>query len=294
MPELIDGYGDLDHGDLLTAGESPNGSLTVVVDDDDVGFQRSGPATRHDSGGFRASFWYAPASATPTTSATWTPDVPQTGVYEIAAFIPYSYHATSTVAPFTVLAHGATDTTTQDQSIIGGDFHALFGGRGFKLVEGGAARLELHNGTAESGVDVAFDAIRFRQIAEIGDAGAGDLCDDSVHCADDLLCHQGTCRAPCTESGCASGGACDPATGLCDLWPEDPGTSSGTPTEPTEPTQTDDAGETSDPTVIKPTVACQTGPAGGSSGSWLLLAFAMLCRRRSPIEGRPSAADRGV
>ncbi|HHO52713.1 MAG TPA: M23 family metallopeptidase, partial [Deltaproteobacteria bacterium] len=58
VPELIDGYGDLVQGDLLVAGPGAGSVSAVIVDNSDPGFALSGPATQHNSGGYRSSFWY--------------------------------------------------------------------------------------------------------------------------------------------------------------------------------------------------------------------------------------------
>ena len=89
--------------------------------------------------------------------------------------IPYSSYATATVAPFTVHAQGEIAVDTQDQSIIGGDFHELFGVAAFKLVAGETGYVELHDGTGESSaVFVAWDAIRFTWVAEPGTSEQGE------------------------------------------------------------------------------------------------------------------------
>ncbi len=73
------------------------------------------------------------------------------------------------MAPFTVHAHGHVEGTTQDQSIIGGDFHDLFGGAGFKMLAGERAQLTLDNGSGDpSSTSVAFDALRFVWVDELG------------------------------------------------------------------------------------------------------------------------------
>jgi hypothetical protein len=212
VPELIDGYGDLAHGDLLTAGSGRGAVQMVTVDDEDAGFSLDGPASERWSGGFGDHFLSQPAAATDgtTSTGTWVPDIPETALYKVQAFIPYSGYATATVAPFTLHAHGSSHDTTQDQSIIGGAFHDLFDGSSFKLVAGEHGSVVLHNGSGDSAsANVAFDAIRFVRTGDVGAGETGDACEGAEDCAGTLLCTAGTCGDDGIEPGDLADGVSD-------------------------------------------------------------------------------------
>ena len=277
VPELIDGQGDIAHGDVLLSGSGGSPAPTVTVDDLDPGFTLSGPATEHTYGGYGsgAHFYYQPAApvGAATTFGSWTPTIPEDGLYKIQAFIPYSNNATATLAPFTVHAHGQEASTTQDQSIIGGAFHDLFGGEGFKMLAGERAMVTLDNGSGDpSSHSVAFDALRFIKIDDLGTVPLGGSCASSAACEADLVCGEGVCVDDCVLSGCGIGGRCDAVTGLCDIWPS-PGSTADTGTGPsptdtgpsdtgTEPDPTDPDQTTRDPTDPDDTRPSGTRPAG--------------------------------
>jgi hypothetical protein len=268
VPELIDGQGDLDHGDLLLSGTGGAPTPTAIVDDLDPGFTLSGPAMEHSSGGYGPDdhFFYQPAEAvgSATTWGTWTPDIPEDGLYKVQAFIPYSSHATATLAPFTVHAHGHVEGTTQDQSIIGGDFHDLFGGDGFKMLAGERAQVTLDNGSGDPSANhVAFDALRFVKVGDAGTAGLGDPCSDSAACEGDLVCGPGTCVDDCLVGGCGGGGTCDEVTGLCDVWPGGTTEPSTTDTGLSDPTPE----PTDDPSTDDPTGSVPSGTRPAGSGT---------------------------
>ncbi|MCA9493987.1 MAG: peptidoglycan DD-metalloendopeptidase family protein [Myxococcales bacterium] len=292
LPEAIDGYEDLQDGAHLVAGPGPDDVASVIVDDDDRGFLLTGPASRASSGGYRDDFWYAPAAMAATTRAWWTPPITRTGLYAVSAFVPSSGHATSTRAPFTVVAAGERAVLTQDQSVVGGAFHALGGGRPFKLVAGATHHVELHDGTGESApAEVAFDALRFTWVGEAGELEEGERCVASVECDADLVCGAEICRRPCD---CATGASCDEGTGTCGTWrtdepgPQDTGdtdlpqdTGDGADPEDTAP------GDTGLPVASGPTPSgcgCDHASPRASVAAALLLALAAR-RRRATIGG---------
>lgn len=265
VPELIDGQGDIDHGDVLLSGSGGDPVPTVIVDDLDPGFTLSGPASEHSAGGYGTSshFYYEPAKGVgfATTYGSWTPDIPEDGLYKVQAFIPYSSNATATLAPFTVHAHGHLESTTQDQSIIGGDFHDLFGGEGFKMLAGQRAMVTLNNGSGDPAANkVAFDALRFIKVGDVGGTGLGDACSDSSECEADLVCGDGACVEDCDVSGCGVGGTCDEVTGLCDIWPGQVSTTD-TGTEPSPTDTGTDPGTTHTEGTTDPTDGTTT-PSG--------------------------------
>lgn len=253
----------------------------VIVDDADPGFQLIGSASETGEGGYGAHFWYLPASSAPSASARWTPPVDETALYTVQGYVPLSPFATAVTAPVTFHAHGEIVSGSYDQSIIGGDFHEVFGGRAFKLVVGSAGYVEMTDASGETAdLFVGFDAFRFTRVGDAGTAGIGAACATTPDCADVLLCDAGLCREPCTTTGCAPNGVCDVATGTCDVWPVE-GTDSGTFDPGPQDTGPDvGADGWPDESVVVPQVedsGCATVPASG--GGWLLLAAALMRRR---------------
>ena len=263
----------------------------VTVDDADPGFQLVGAASETADGGYQGHFWYLPATSAPTASARWTPPVDETALYTVQGYVPLSPFATAVNAPVTFHAHGEIVAGSYDQSIVGGDFHEVFGGRAFKLVVGGAGYVEMTDASGETAdLYVGFDAFRFTRVGDPGTAGIGAACATTPECAGDLLCDAGLCREPCTTSGCAPGGACDVATGVCDVWPIE-GSDTDTDLPDTGPPDTGPGGGGDDgwpdESVVVPQVdtsGCATGPGTvlGTGGWWLLLAAVLRRRVRAP------------
>ena len=106
--------------------------------------------------------------------AEWRTELPESGRYEISVFIP-ARHATTTRARYKV--HGIKGTTTEvvidlDQSRN----RNLWVPLGiFDLVKGApnAGRVFLNDVTGESDREIAFDAVRFRQVITIPPTGGG-------------------------------------------------------------------------------------------------------------------------
>lgn len=97
--------------------------------------------------------------------AEWKSDLPVSGVYEIATFVP-KRHATTNKARFKI--HGIKGTTTEvvvdiDQGRHNNQWVPL---GIFELVKGApnAGKVFLNDVTGEAGKEIAFDAIRWRRI----------------------------------------------------------------------------------------------------------------------------------
>ncbi|MEQ1504606.1 MAG: hypothetical protein ABMB14_20370 [Myxococcota bacterium] len=262
----------------LAYGAAPE----IVVDELDPGFVLIGSASDDDAadGGYLGHFYHRAAAAAPTTTGRWTPGIDESGLFTVAGYVPYSPFATSVAMPFTIHAHGEIAAGALDESVIGGDFHEIFGGRVFKLVAGSHGYVEATDGSGEaSTVNIGWDALRFTRVGEVGSAGEGDGCAASADCAGDLVCDPGVgvCRAPCTATGCGPGGTCDPGTALCDVWPAPGDTGASTPTgpgdtaAPTSATGTggdddDDGAAVSQPQVIPAPEGCGCASSGVGSG----------------------------
>ncbi|NJL56107.1 peptidoglycan DD-metalloendopeptidase family protein [bacterium] len=97
--------------------------------------------------------------------AEWRTDLPETGDYQISVFIP-TQHATTRRARYKI--HGIRGTDTEvvvdlNQSIYRNTWVAL---GVFELVKGqrNAGRVFLNDVTGEADREIAFDAVRFRQV----------------------------------------------------------------------------------------------------------------------------------
>ena len=162
---------------LLSIGAALAATGTITVDDaDPTAFVLTGSASEATEGGYAEHFWYRAAAAAPTTTARWTPPVTETGLYTVQSYVPYSPFATATLAPITIHAHGEVATAPFDQSISGGDFHEVYGGRAFKLVAGGGAHVEMTDASGEDpSLFVGFDAFRFTRVGDAGTIAVGEL-----------------------------------------------------------------------------------------------------------------------
>ena len=97
--------------------------------------------------------WYTSTTATNTCFATWTPDLPQYGLYEVQAFVPPG----STAPARYVLTHaGGKDTVLIDQAASAGSWVSL-GRYSFN----GNGSVGLGTGSIATGSRLGFDAIRW-------------------------------------------------------------------------------------------------------------------------------------
>jgi hypothetical protein len=107
----------------------------------------------------------------PTTSKVWSEwktDLQESGIYQIAVFVP-ARHASTKKARYKI--HGIRGTTTEvvvdiNQSIHSNEWVSL---GVFDLVKGApnAGKVFLNDVTGESGREIAFDAVRLRQIVKL-------------------------------------------------------------------------------------------------------------------------------
>lgn len=104
--------------------------------------------------------------------AEWATQLPEDGIYQISVFIP-SRHATTRRARYKI--HGIRGTNTEvvvdiNQSIYRNEWVSL---GVFDLVKNqqNAGKIFLNDVTGETGQEIAFDAVRYRQIVKV-DAGS--------------------------------------------------------------------------------------------------------------------------
>src|SRR5690349_6447757 len=101
-----------------------------------------------------------------TVYAQWTPDLPVRGLYEVSVYVP-ARHATTRRAQYHI--HGVVGAASEllvklDQSMYSNQWVPLvvyeFSG------EPGSGHVNLTDLTNESGLEIAFTAVRWRQVLE--------------------------------------------------------------------------------------------------------------------------------
>lgn len=139
----------------------------VIVDDASSAFSLSGSASADGKGGWRGRFTWAKTASSASVVATWSTELPVAGSWEVSAFVPYSDHAALAHAKLEVTASDGTHSTFVDQSVAGGDFHAV----GTYHFESAAKVVGTNAGG--TGKNVGFDALRFRLVSPTPDGGGG-------------------------------------------------------------------------------------------------------------------------
>lgn len=124
--------------------------------------------------------------------AEWKTDLPASGRYEIAAFVP-ARHATTNRARYKI--HGVKGTNTE---VIVDINQAIHRNRWvslgiFDLVKGqpNAGKVFMNDVTGEYGREIAFDAVRFRQIVTTTIGGSDDNTDDRPSIVDGVFVADG-------------------------------------------------------------------------------------------------------
>ena len=214
------------HGGLPEVTCSAAALEPIVVDDLDPEFawiNDTDPGDVDDNGsGYDGHFYYAgPSSLGSVVEAEWRPDIPQTGLYQIEAFVPDSAEASNSFAPFNVAFMGGHAIWPLDMSTNDGDWVPLFPDQPFKFIAGTRNRVTMWNVTTGEG-QLAWDALRFTYMGPPGSGGIGDSCGLPNDCAGTLTCYEAICAADCLDVGCASG-ECEYESGACiDGSPNDP------------------------------------------------------------------------
>jgi hypothetical protein len=286
-------------------------SEALIVDNQDSGFsflEGADGVAQETVAGYDGDYYYSVPYSTSTDyrRATWTPDIPATGLYALDVWIPAGGAVASESARFDLAYWGGHEVATINQSTGLGDWKELFPGQTFKLLEGTYGNVSLSNATGgEPGDYVAWDALRWRSSGPEGSSGVGGQCTSSAGCLGALVCVSGVCAPPCDAGNCL-GGVCDPATGVCVDGDDD---DSGDDDDDSSWGDDDDSGEEDDddsaPTAGEDdenwAYGCEcnsgSGPLGrgGRYALGVMLAL-VLARRRSPAATirKPNTSHEGV
>ena len=192
----------------------------VIVDNQDPGFNfiEGGPGIGLDgTAGYEGDYYFASPYSMESdyTLASWTPEIPATGLYYVDVWIPAGGAAGATAAYFDIAFQGGHSIAQVDLSSGLGDWLELFPGVSFKYLEGFYGNVSLSNLTVGDPQDyVAWDAIRWRFAGSEGTNGNGSSCTSSADCVGALVCVDGNCEPPCGPADCPDS-ECDPATGVC-------------------------------------------------------------------------------
>ncbi len=216
------------HGGLPQVTCTASGTEPLIVDDQDDGFSwldGSDPwiADESGSGGYDGHYYHLGSSlfGLSLIEAEWRPTIPQTGLYQIEAYVPTGSGATNPAVPFNVAFMGGHAIYVLDMSTGLGDWTPLFPDQPFKFIEGERNRVTMWNLAIEEG-EVAWDALRFTYVGPTGGGGIGDACSLPNDCDGVLTCYEGVCAADCMDVGCSTGD-CEWESGVCiDGSPNDP------------------------------------------------------------------------
>jgi hypothetical protein len=306
---------DLSYPDNGAIGSSPGAipapalvhtdscSEALIVDNQDPGFsflKGADGVEQETVAGYDGDYYYSVpySSSTDYRRATWTPNVPATGLFALDVWIPAGGAVASESARFDLAYWGGHEVTTVNQSTGLGDWRELFPGQTFKLLEGTYGNVSLSNATGgEPGDYVAWDAVRWRSAGSEGSRGSGEQCSSSARCLGALVCVSGVCAPPCDAGSCPDG-VCDPATGVCvdgddDDSGDDDDDSSWGDDDDSAPT----AGEDDENWAYG--CECNAGRAPQGRGSLYALCVMLvlvLARRRSPAatNRKPNTSQEGA
>ena len=215
------------HGGLPDITCSSTGSEPLIVDDQDDGFSFINGSVESDawdsSSGYDDHFYYLPPMDfdVDVVEAEWRPTIPQTGLYQIDAYIPNSGNASNTFVPFNIAFMGGHAIWPLDMSTNVDDWAPIFPDQPFKFIAGDRNRVTMWNVTIEEG-QVAWDALRFTYVGAAGTGSLGASCNLPNDCSGTMTCHDGVCAADCLDVGCSEG-ECEYESGVCiDGSPNDP------------------------------------------------------------------------
>jgi hypothetical protein len=145
--------------------------VQVTVEEDDEACTRSESKYWYESatGHGGHSFWTYTMATKEDCRAEWRPDVPETGLYEVMAFIP-SVNATSRQARYHITHRRGTDVALVDQSRYF-DQWASLGRYAFSISSSMPSVVRLSDRTGEPFTrhkagrkQIAFDALRFVRV----------------------------------------------------------------------------------------------------------------------------------
>jgi Tol biopolymer transport system component len=111
-----------------------------------------------ENSGWDGNMWWTYTEESQETYyATWTPDLPEYGYYEVSAYIPAT-NATATSARYTVYYSGGSQTVIVDQEAYPGQWVSL---GGYQFDAGRSGYVRLGDATGVAGEELAFDAMKF-------------------------------------------------------------------------------------------------------------------------------------
>jgi len=216
------------HGGLPAVTCTSAALEPLIVDDQDPEFSFINGSNPNDpdeagSGGYDGHFYYLEPSAfgTPVVEAEWRPNFPQTGLYQVEAWVPSGGLASNSFVPFNLAFMGGHAIYSIDMSTGVGDWVPVFPDQPFKFLAGERNRVTLWNiGVAEGAL--AWDALRFTYAGPAGNGDIGDPCTLPNDCVGALSCYNSQCAGDCMDVGCLTG-ACEWESGVCiDGSPNDP------------------------------------------------------------------------
>lgn len=112
------------------------------------------------TGGYNNHFWWTLTSASTTIDTCyvkWTPTIPNTGNYEVSAYIPSS-GATATAARYKIFYNGGNTTTLINQATHPGQWVSL---GIFNFTQGSTGYVRLGDAAGYQSQQIAFDAVRW-------------------------------------------------------------------------------------------------------------------------------------
>jgi len=133
----------------------------VIVDNPAATFVGSWSTGTSSTDKYGADYRYCTTAATETKTATWTPNLPYSGTYNVYVWYPQGSNR-SAMAPFTTYWNGGSQTVAVNQKTNGGMWNLLVSNKSF--LAGTAGYVKLGNGTGETSLNVMADAIRFQQV----------------------------------------------------------------------------------------------------------------------------------
>jgi len=113
--------------------------------------------------GYNGHFWYSLTTLKPMDScyATWTPNIPQTGYYEVSAYIAYSQ---AEAAKYKIYSLKGLDTLVINQKEIKDAWVSL--GK-YQFEKGNSGYVHLGDASSIAGEAIVFDAVKWSYVDSI-------------------------------------------------------------------------------------------------------------------------------
>lgn len=139
--------------------------VSVIVDNPQAAYAGAWTVATSSPDKFRTNYHYASttANALPSAQATFTPNLPTPGQYDVAIWYPQGSNRT-TNAPVTVFGSSAIDTNYVNQTAGGGGWRLLM--TALDCAAGNGSFAHVGNNSGEPGKVVLADAVRWSYSAE--------------------------------------------------------------------------------------------------------------------------------